>query len=93
MSEKKKEKTFRCAAINCERVVTSTESVRFSSVPEIAVKWAKALGLEEYKQNSRICLAHFDLDLDFDVGDNGYRRIRKGVDPTKNLPTVSHFAF
>ena len=93
MSEKKKEKTFPCAAINCDRDVTSTESVRFSSVPETALKWAKAVGLDKYKPNSRICLLHFDVDKDFDTSDNGYRRIKKDVEPTKNLPTVSHFIF
>ena len=93
MSEKKKEKTFPCAAINCDRDVKSTESVRFSSVPETALKWAKAVGLDKYKPNSRICLLHFDLDKHFDTGDNGYRRIKKDAEPTKNLPTVSNFVF
>ena len=93
MSEKTKEKTYPCAAINCDRDVTATESVRFSSVRETALKWAKALGLEKYKPSSRICLAHFDLDEDFIQGDNGFRRIKKDAEPTKNLPTVSHFVF
>ena len=84
-------KTVPCAAVNCDRDVTYSESVKFPSVPETALKWAKAVGLEKYKPNSRICLLHFDLDEDFIHGYNGFRRIKPDKQPTKNLPTVRHF--
>ena len=86
-------KILPCAA--CDKRSPTNEMSKFPSNRDAALKWVKAFGieLEDYKPNSYVCHAHFDLKNDFihfkDQFGNDKKKIMPSAQPKYNLPLVS----
>ena len=73
----------KCKVIGCDYY--ESHGLKFwPTEPEIIQQWLNALQLDSFKPSWRICMAHF-TDNDFEMLENGSRRLRSNAVPSVNV--------